>query len=57
MRLGPPLLIHDSKNKNYRYTLMSHFVLEYHQFNIDSFIYNHIVNVRAINQFLNLQFK
>ena len=57
MRFGPPLLIHDSKGGNYRYTLMSHFVLEYYQFNIDQFIYNHIVNVRAINQFLNWQFK
>ena len=53
MRLGPPLLIHDSKAEIYRYTLMSHFVLEYHQFNIDRIIYNYIVNVRAINQFLN----
>ena len=49
MRFDPPLLIHDFKGKNYGYTLMSHFVLEYYQFDIDQFIYNRIVNMRTIN--------
>ena len=53
MKFDPPLLIHDLKGEITEIPLSHTFVLEYHQFNIDQFIYNHIVNVRAINQFLN----
>ena len=37
--------------------LKSYFILEYYQLNIDQFIYNLIVSMHAINQFLNWQFK